>query len=116
MVEDTDGHPERVVDLAHPHRIAAGEGVVDGDDMDALPFERIQIGRKRRNKGLTLAGTHLRDVSLVQYHAADKLDVEMALPERAAGRFPHGGKSLRSEIIQGGSLGEPRAEFGGLLL
>ena len=38
-----DGQSEELVDAAHPLGIALGEVVVDGDYVDALAFERVQI-------------------------------------------------------------------------
>jgi hypothetical protein len=36
VLDDADRHAEEAVDPAHPFRVAAGEVVVDGDDVDAL--------------------------------------------------------------------------------
>ena len=79
MDDDADGKAEEVVDLAHPFGVAAGQVVVDGDDVDALAGERIEVDRKRCHQRLAFAGLHLGDVALVQHHAADQLHVEMAL-------------------------------------
>ena len=75
--------PRKLVDLAHPFGVAAGEVVVDRDDVDALAGERVEIDRQRGDQRLAFAGPHLGDGALVQHHAADQLDVEMALAERA---------------------------------
>ena len=42
VLDDADRHAEEAVDAAHPLRVAAGEVVVDGDDVDALALERVQ--------------------------------------------------------------------------
>jgi len=67
----------------------------------AFAFERVQIGGKRRNKGLALAGLHLGDLSAVQHHAADELDVEVPHVEDAAAGFADDGKSFDKQIVQG---------------
>ncbi len=56
-----DRKAEEAVDLPHPVRIAAGEIVVDGDDVDALALEGVEIDRRGRHQGLALAGAHLGD-------------------------------------------------------
>ena len=111
--DHADGHAEEVVDLAHPFGVAPGEVIVDGDDMDALAGERVEIDRKRRNQRLAFAGLHLGDVAFMQHHAADQLDVEMALPERALGRLAHGGEGRNQDVVQRLAVGELVAEFGG---
>ena len=94
------GEAEEAVDLAHPGRVAAGEVVVDGDDVDALAGQRIEIDRERRDQRLAFAGLHLGDVALMQHHAADQLDVEMALAERALGSLAHGGEGGNQNIVE----------------
>ena len=108
--------PRKLVDLAHPFGVAPGEVVVDGDDVDALACERVEIDRERRDQRLAFAGLHLGDVALMQHHAADQLDVEMALAERAFGRLAHGGEGRNQEVVQRLAVGELLAEFGGARL
>ena len=98
--DDADGEAEEVVDLAHPVGVALGEVVVDGDDVDALAGERVEIDRKRRDQRLAFAGLHLGDGAFVQHHAADQLDVEMALAEGALGRLAHGGEGRDQEVVE----------------
>ena len=59
--DDADRHAEELVDLAHPLGVAAGEVVVDGDDVDALAGERVEIDGKRGDERLAFAGLHLGD-------------------------------------------------------
>ncbi len=49
----------------------------------------------------------------MQHHAADQLHVEMALAERALGRFAHDREGLVQKIVQG--LRRPRAALAELL-
>ena len=111
--DHADGQAEEVVDLAHPFGVAAGEIVVDGDDVDALAGQRVEIDRERRHQRLAFAGLHLGDVALVQHHAADQLDVEMALAERALGGLAHGGEGRNQDVVERLAVGELLAEFGG---
>ena len=82
-------HAEEPVDLPHPVGVAAGEVVVEGDDVDAVPAEGVQVGGQGRHQGLPLAGAHLRDPALVEHEAADELHVEMAHLERAPPGLAH---------------------------
>ena len=111
MHDDADAHAEETVDLAHPLGVAAGEVVVDGDDVHALAGERVEIGGESRDQRLAFAGAHFRDGALVQHEAADQLDVEMALLEGALGGFAHGGESGGCEIVERLSGGEGGAEL-----
>ena len=52
--DDADGQPEEAVDLAHPFGVALGEVVVDGDDVDALAGERVEIDRQASRPGSCL--------------------------------------------------------------
>ncbi len=111
--DDTGGQTEEAVDLAHPAGVAAGEVVIHRHHVDALAGERIQVDGERGNQGLAFAGLHLGDVALVQHHAADQLDVEMALAERALGGLADGGEGRHQEIVERLALGDLRLELGG---
>ena len=87
MDDHADGKAEHLVNRAHPFGVAAGEVIVDGDDVHALACERIQIGGQGGDERFSFARLHFGDFALVQDHAADELNVEMAHAERAAARF-----------------------------
>ncbi len=107
MHDDASGHAEKFIDGAHPFGVAAGEVIIDGDDVDALAGERIEVGRKRGDEGLaTRRCEHLRDAALVQHHAADQLNVEVTLSENAARGFAHGGEGRRKQIVERPAGGE----------
>ncbi len=111
--DHADGQAEEIIDLAHPFAVAAGEVVVDGDDMDALAGQCVEIHRKGRHQRLAFAGLHLGDVALMQHHAADQLDVEMPLAEGALGGLAHGGEGRNQDVVERLAVGELLAEFGG---
>ena len=102
--------PEELVDLAHPLGVALGEVVVDGDDVDAVAGERVEVDGKRGDQRLAFAGLHLGDLALVQHHAADQLHVEVALAERALGRLAHGGEGGHEKVVELGAVLELLAE------
>ena len=91
---------EIAIDLAHPFAVAAGKIVVDGDDMDALAGQRVQVGGQRSHQRLTFAGLHLGDAALMQHDAAHQLDGVGAHPQHTVGGLPHGGKGLRQNVVQ----------------
>ena len=61
VLDDADRQAEEAVDAAHPLGVAAGEVVVDGDDVNALAFERVQVGGQGGDQRLAFAGLHLGD-------------------------------------------------------
>ena len=81
--------PSDVVDGAHPFGVAAGEVIVDGDDVHAASGQRIQESGERGDERFAFAGLHLGDFAFVQHDAADQLHVEMAHAQRAAAGFAH---------------------------
>ena len=82
------------VDLTHPLGIAAGQIIIDGDDVYALALQCIQIGGKGGYQGLALAGLHFGDTALMQHHAAQQLYIVGAHVHRALGSLPYYGKGL----------------------
>ena len=111
--DDADGQAEELVDAAHPFGVALGEIVVDGDDVDALAGERVEIDGQRRDQRLALAGAHLGDAAVVQHHAADQLDVEGPHAEHAARRLANRGEGRDQQIVERGAVGDVRAELVG---
>ncbi len=80
---------EHLVDRAHPLGVAAGQVIVDGDDVHAAAGQGIQVGGQRGDQRFAFAGFHFGDFAFVQDDAADQLHVEMAHAERAAAGFAH---------------------------
>ena len=119
-----DGHPEPLVDAAVPLGVAAGEVVVDRDEVDALAEgttvvgldgrQRVQVQREARDERLALAGLHLGDVALVEDDPAHHLDVEHPLVGLADARLAHGCEGLEEQVVELLPVREPLAELGGL--
>ena len=106
MHDDPGRDAEEMIDAAHPFGVAAGEIIVDGDDMHALAGEGVEIGGERRDKGLAFAGAHLGDRALMQNHPANELNIEMPLAEGAARRFPYRCESRHEQIVKALAGGE----------
>ncbi len=92
--------PEELVDRPHPLGVAAGQIIVDGDDVHAAAFERARVHRQRRDQRLALAGLHLGDAPLVEHLAAHDLHVEVAHAERALAGLANDGKDLGQHRVE----------------
>src|SRR4051794_12705557 len=100
VLQHADRDAERVVDRRHPLGVAAGEVVVDRDDVDALPRERVEDDGQRGGERLALAGLHLGDVAAVQHHAADGLHVEVAHAHRALAHLADDRERLGQQVVE----------------
>ena len=127
LLDAAHGEAEEPVEVAHPLGVAAGEVVVDGDQLRVAAGERVEVKRQRGDEGLALAGRHFGNATLVQRDAADQLDVEMNhVPgqlvvahhrlgaDEPAGGVLHGGEGLRQDLVEGLALFQAGAEFLGL--
>ena len=115
MLDDADAHAEEAVEAAHPLGVAAGQVVVDGDDVDALAFERIEVGGQRGDERLAFARLHLGDLAAVQHHAADQLHVEVPHVQHAASGLADDRERLDQQIVERLAVGDALAEFDGLV-
>ena len=86
--------------LPHPLAVALGKVVVDGDDVDAVARQGVEVAGQHGDEGLAFAGLHLRDAALVQYDAADELHGVGLHPQHAPGRLAGSGEGLRQQIVQ----------------
>ena len=100
VLDDADRHAEEAVDAAHPLRVAAGQVVVDRDDVDALALERVEVGRQRRDERLALAGLHLGDLAAMEDDAADELDVEVPHVQHAAAGLANDGEGFGEQVVE----------------
>ena len=97
--------------LAHPLAVAAGQVVVDGDDVHALAGQRVEIGGQHGHEGLALAGLHLGDAALMQHHAADQLHAEGLHAQHAPRGLAHGGVGLGQDVVERLAVCEPILEL-----
>ncbi len=104
--DDADGQAEKTIDLAHPLGVAPGEVIVDRDHVHSVAGQCIEINGEGRDQRLAFAGLHLGDHAAMQYNTAHQLHVEMALPQGALRRLPHGRESVDQDVVELGPIGE----------
>ena len=98
--DDADAEAEEGVELAHPLGVALGQVIVDGDDVDAAPGERVEVDRQSGDQRLTFTGLHFGDLALVQHGAADELHIEVPhLQDAPAGLADHG-EGFGHELVE----------------
>ena len=94
------GQSEEPVEAPHPFRVAGGQVVVDGDHVDTVALERVEVHRERRHQGLALTGLHLGDPPEVEGHPPHQLDVEVALAQHPPGTLPHQGERFDQQVLE----------------
>ena len=114
-LDEPHGQAEVAVDLAHLLHVPACQVVVHRDDEAALARQRARVRRQGRHERLALAGGHLGEPSVVQYQAAEELNVVVPLLDDAPRRLPDQCEGLLEEGA-GGVLPvrEAAAELGRL--
>lgn len=75
LVDTVDRESVEHIERAHPLRVALCEVVVDGYDVNAVAGKSVEEYRECRHESLTLTGSHLRNLALVQYDTAEELYV-----------------------------------------
>ena len=108
---DAHRQAQKVVQLAHPARIAVGQVIVDRDNVDALARQGVEVNRQGGGQGFTFTRAHFRNFAIVQGHAAQHLHVKVAHLHDAFGAFAHDSKRLGQQGIQGFTLLNPGFEF-----
>src|SRR5439155_27022970 len=88
------------VDRAHLFRVALGEVVVDGGDVDALAEQGVEVGGADGGEGLAFARRQFDQAAEVHDDAGGELDVE-----RLEGGDPPDGDGGEAE-----RLGDERVE------
>ena len=102
---------EEVIQRLHHGRITLGQVVVDGNDVYAVAGQGIEVYGQGGYQRFSLTGTHFCDFAVVQHHAADQLDIEVAHTQNAFGCFAADGKRFRQNAVQIGSVSDALFEF-----
>ena len=112
--DQAHGQAHEAVHLAHPLAVALCQVVVDGDDVDALSGQGVEVSGQGGYQGLAFTGLHFGDTALVKDDAADELDPVGAHAQHPPGRLPAGSKGLGQDIVQRLTVLETLLKFGGL--
>ena len=111
VLNDANTQAEKLVKPAHPLRVAPRQVIVDGNDVNALAFECVQICRKRGNERFPLTGFHFRDPPLMQDVSADELHVEVPHVEDTLARLADDREAFRQNLLQRLAVFEALPEF-----
>ena len=101
-----DRQAQRLDQRTHPLRVAAGQVVVDGDNVHVAAGQRIARRGDGAGQRLALSGGHLHDVAGHHPQRTEQLDIERTEPGHPVG----GLTGDRQELRHVGGLGEI-AEF-----
>ena len=108
---DADRQPEEAVDPPHPVRVALREVVVDGDEVNAVAGERVEVDRQRGDERLAFARSHFGDLAVVERHAADQLHVEVAHLQHALAGLADDGERLGQQRVERFALRDAALEL-----
>ena len=101
------------MNLSHPFRISFCQVVIDGNDVNAFSFQRIQVRRECRYQGLSFTGLHLGNSSLMENDSAHELYPVMFHMDGTVCGFSYNGKGLHQQIIQCLAIGQPLFKLDG---
>ena len=99
------------VERPHPFHVAAGEVIVDRDDVHPFALEGIEIGRESGDERFAFAGDHFGDGSRMEHHPADQLHVVVPHPEIAFPRLAADGEGLNQQVVERLPGSQPAPEF-----
>ena len=114
MDDQAHGQTHEPMYLAHPLAIAPSQIVVNGNDMDALARQRVQIRGQGRHQRFAFACFHFSDAALMQHDTAQDLHMIGAHSQNAVVRLADGRECLRQQVVQRFALGQTSLEFVGL--
>jgi len=93
--DPADRQPHRLDQRAHPFGVAAGQVIVDGDDVHVAPAARVAGRRDRTRQRLTFTSRHLNHVAGQHPLRAMQLDVERLQRGGPLGRLAGDRQELR---------------------
>ena len=102
---------EEAMDLPHPLGVAAGQVVVHRDDVHAVAREAVEVDRKGRHEGLSLARAHLGDPPEVERGATHQLLVVVTLPDDSTGGLAGDREGVDQDVVEIGALVELELEL-----
>ena len=99
-LDEAGGHAQGPVNGQHPLAVAAGQVVVDGDDVDTLADQGVEVGGEDAHQRLALAGGQLGDGLAVQHGTGGQLHVEGPQADDAVRRHARQPERLRQQPVQ----------------
>ncbi len=115
LLHEADREPQALVHRTHPGGVAAGQVVVEGQNVRPAALQGVEKDGRHRGERLALAGRHLDDPAPRESDAGENLLVEGALPEGAPRGLPGQGEGLRELRLDLRPPGHPGAQSAGLL-
>ena len=103
----THAEPEAAIHGSHPGRVAAGEVIVEGQDVDAAPGEGEEGGGEDRCQGFPLARRELCDTPVRHGQAGDELDIERLERQGAPGRLADEGEAFDRQTLRRSAAPRP---------
>ncbi len=86
--------------LAHPLSVAAGQIIIHRNHMNPAPRQGVEVGGQGGHEGLAFAGLHLGNLTVVQHHAANQLNIKVAHAKHPLASLADHRKSLRQKFVQ----------------
>src|SRR3989344_4572010 len=97
---DANGKTKKVIDRAHPAGIAAGQIIVDGDQVDAAAGKSIENDGGGGGESFALTGFLLGDLALVKSQAGQQLDVERTHLQGPDGRLAGESENFGQDVVE----------------
>ena len=94
-----NGKTKEVINWTIPASITLGEVIVYRHNMDAAARKSVKVGREQGDQSFTFAGFHFGNVSFVERHAADKLNVKVAHAKHAVCGFANQRKGVWQNVV-----------------
>ena len=110
------GQAHKVEHTGHHLPLVLGQVFVDGDHVDALAGEGVQIGGQGQGEGFAFTSLHLADAALVQDDATLDLHREQPNGEHPVHGLPAGSKGVGEDVVQGSPPCKPFLQDAGLRL
>ena len=110
-MNNAHGHAQKFIQRRHPSSVAGCQIIVNGNQVDTVARQRVQVRRQRCYQGFTFTGAHLGNHALMEHHATYELNVEVTHAQGTMPRFAHRRERLGQEVINGCTVSNAHAEF-----
>src|ERR1700737_2321679 len=107
MKNDAGSETQESVHATHVGGVAAGEVIVDRNDVNAFASQCVEVTWESRNERFAFTGSHFRHSATVKSDATDHLNVVMPEPDRAPGCFANDSKGFGQKLVDRLTFGEP---------